>query len=59
MSWRPQAAKDGRLCLREGRLVATEADGAATAAVDDSAMGGGRADAPAPTPQPHKAGDFH
>ena len=29
-----QAAKDGRLCLREGRLVAAEADGAATAAVD-------------------------
>ena len=51
-----QAAQDGRLCLREGRLVAAEADGAATAAVDDSAMGGGMADAPAPTPQPPPAG---
>ena len=51
-----QAAQDGRLCLREGRLVAAEADGAVTAAVDDSAMGGGRADAPAPTPQPPPAG---
>ena len=51
-----QAAKDGRLCLREGRLVAAEADGAATAAVDDSAMGGGMADAPTPTPQPPPAG---
>ena len=51
-----QAAKDGRLCLREGPLVATEADGAATAAVDDSAMGGGMADAPAPTPQPPPMG---
>ena len=47
-----QAAQDGRLCLREGRLVAAEADGAATAAVDDSAMGGGMA----PTPQPPPAG---
>ena len=51
-----QAAQDGRLCLREGRLVAAEADGAATAAVDDSAMGGGMADALAPTPQPPPAG---
>ena len=51
-----QAAQDGRLCLHEGRLVAAEADGAATAAVDDSAMGGGMADAPAPTPQPPPAG---
>ena len=51
-----QAAQDGRLCLREGRLVAAEADRAATAAVDDSAMGGGMADAPAPTPQPPPAG---
>ena len=51
-----QAEKDGRLCLREGRLVAAEADGAVTAAVDDSAMGGGMADAPAPTPQPPPAG---
>ena len=32
-----QAAKDGRLCLREGPLVAAEANGAATVAVDDSA----------------------
>ena len=51
-----QAVKDGWLCLREGRLVAAEADGAATAAVDGSAMGGGMADAPAPTPQPPPAG---
>ena len=51
-----QATKDGRLCLREGRLVAAEADGAVTAAVDNSAMGGGMADAPTPTPQPPPAG---
>ena len=51
-----QAAKDGWLCLREGRLVAAEADRAVTVAVDDSTMGGGRADAPAPTPQPPPAG---
>ena len=51
-----QAAQDGRLCLREGRLVAAEADGAVTATVDDSAMSGGMADAPAPTPQPPPAG---
>ena len=38
-----QAVKDGWLCLREGRLVAAEADGAVTAAVDDSAA--------APTPR--------
>ena len=51
-----QAAKDGRLCLCEGRLVATEADGAATMAVDGSAVGGGMADAPAPTLWPLPAG---